>query len=182
MLKNCFLLGLAFFSTPVVGQDAGDFLKPAKQHELLRKFVGEWTTQSSCTMTPGADPIPSTGTIKARLLGEFWLINEMESSIAGTSFKAIQTVGYDNENKKYVATWIDSLNDYMWKYNGEATGNKLVFEAEGPSYLVPGESMRFRDTYEFAGEDKIRLKSEAFNNGKWSTFMSGTATRKSLNE
>lgn len=179
MFRNCFVFALFVFSNTMVAQDAGDFPKPVPEHEFLKKFVGEWTTQSSCTVAPGADPIKGTGKMKARMLGGFWVVNEMESSVGGTTFTAIHTVGYDKESKRYVATWIDSLNDFMWKYDGQVTGNKLVFEAEGPNYMVPGATMKFRDTYEFFADGKMRLKSESFADGKWSRFMSGTATRQS---
>lgn len=179
MFRSCLVFTLFVLTSTVVAQETGDFPKPAAEHEFLKKFVGEWTTQSSCKVAPGADPIEGTGKINSRMLGEFWVVNDMESSVGGTTFTAIHTVGYDKKSGKYVATWIDSMSDFMWKYDGTVKGNTLVFEAEGPNYMVPGAMMKYRDTYEFLADDEMRLKSEAFDDGKWSTFMSGTANRKS---
>lgn len=177
MFKTLAATVLFLLSTSLLAQEAGDFPQPATEHEFLKKFVGSWVTKSSCTMAPGTAPIPCVGKISSKMMGDFWVLNEMESSIAGTSFTAMHTVGYDKTQKKYVATWIDSLNDFMWKYDGTVTGNTMVFEAEGPNGTKPGEMMKFRDTYEFVADGKIRLKSEAYDKGKWTAFMTGTATR-----
>lgn len=177
MFRSLAVTFLCLLSTNAVAQAANDFPEPATEHQFLKKFVGSWVTESMCTMAPGTQPIKCTGKINSRMLGEFWVLSEMESSIAGTRFTAMHTVGYDKAKKKYVATWVDSLNDFMWKYDGTATGNKLVFEADGPGYANSGEIMKFRDTYDFVADGKIRLKSEAFDKGKWTAFMMGTATR-----
>lgn len=177
MLKLVITTVLALFVTAAIADEANEFPKPATEHELLKKFAGSWVTDSMCTMAPGTPPIKCTGKINSKMLGEFWVLNEMQSEVAGIRFTAMHTVGYDKAKKKYVATWIDSLNDFMWKYDGTVTGNKLVFEAEGPNAAKPGEMMKFRDTYAFVSDGKIQLKSEAFDKGKWTAFMTGTATR-----
>ncbi|MEP3482749.1 MAG: DUF1579 domain-containing protein [Fuerstiella sp.] len=160
-----------------IAQDAAEISDPAIGHQFLKMFVGSWVAESKCTMAPGAEPIDCQSKIQGKMLGEFWVQNTMESSIGGTRFTAVHTVGYDAAKKKYVATWIDSTSDLMWKYDGTLTGNKLVFEAEGPDFMNPGLTKKFRDTYDFAADGKLRLKSESFGNGKWTAFMTGTATR-----
>ncbi len=121
-----------------------------------------------------------SGKMKSRMLGDFWVINEMTGDMGGTTFNAIQTVGYDTEKKKYVGTWVDSMMNYMWRYEGnvDASGKKSVLVAEGPNFMAEGKLSKFRDSYEFKTPDTIIATSEMTgDDGKCFTFMTGEITR-----
>lgn len=95
--------------------------------------------------------------------------------------RGIQTIGYDATKKKYVGTWVDSMMNYLWLYEGnvDETGNKLTLEAEGPNFMADGKLTRFRDAYEFKSPDHIIVSSSMLSeDGKWITFMTGESSRK----
>lgn len=115
------------------------------------------------------------------MLGGFWVVSQMESEMMGEKMHAIQTVGYDPEKGKYVGTWVDSMINHMWKYEGsvDKTGKVLTLEAEGPSFTKPGEKSPYRDVYEFVSKDEIKVSSQVeMEPGKWTTFMTGEIKRK----
>lgn len=151
--------------------------KAADGHAILKKLVGEWTSKSKSV---GGQE--GTGSMSSRMLGEFWVINEVKGDIAGFSFTALQTIGYDAKRKKYTATWIDSSVDFRWIYEGvyDAAEKKLVFTAEGPSMTGDGGTMQYRDIYEFKSDDKIIsiAQSRANDSEEWTTFMTAEVVRK----
>lgn len=152
-----------------------------KEHQLLSKFAGEWEVQSEGTLGPGQPQMKCEGTMKGRMLGEFWIVIEVDNSMAGTRVQAVQTIGYDSSKKKYVGTWVDSMLNYMWKYEGsvDQAGKTLTLDADGPSYLTEGKSAKFRDSYEFKSDDHIVAStSMRGEDGKWVTFMTGEMKRK----
>jgi hypothetical protein len=105
----------------------------------------------------------------------------MKSEVMGTQITAIQTLGYDVQNKKYIGTWVDSMLNYLWKYEGsvDKTGKILTLETEGPNFMADGKTAKFRDSYEFKSVDQIAMSSSMQGeDGKWITFMTGTARRK----
>lgn len=162
-------------------QELPSFPKPTKEHEFLKKFVGEWTTTAESAEAPGQPAMKCTGKINARMLGGFWVICESEMSPMGMQVNAVQTIGYDGKSKKYVGTWVDSMMNHMWKYEGtvDKTGKILTLEAEGPNFFQQGKTAKFRDIYEFKSDDEIFTKSQMQGeNGEWITFMTGTAKRK----
>ncbi len=82
--------------------------RPAKEHALLQKFAGKWTTQFHLTM-PGAPDMSSSGTEVNEMLGGIWLSSRYEDpDMAGGRFSGVQLLGYDPSKKKYVSAWADS--------------------------------------------------------------------------
>jgi Protein of unknown function (DUF1579) len=176
-------LALVTIST-VQAQDVS-FPAPQQEHVALKQFVGQWTTTSKAHEQPGQPAMECSGTISSRILGGFWVINELTGNMGGTTFTAIQTVGYDSDKKKYVGTWVDSMMNHLWHYEGEfdASGKKLILTAPGPNFMAGGKLTKFRDSYEFKTSDTIIMTAEMMGeDGKWLTFMTGEAKRKPANE
>ena len=182
-MKLCTLsmLSLIIISTAAVqAQQLPQLPGPEKEHQWLHQFVGEWSTKSKADMGPGQPPMECEGSISSRMIGGLWVLNEMKGDMAGTSVVGIQTVGYDPAKKKYVGTWVDSMVNHMWRYEGtvDATGKILTLEAEGPNFMAGGKLTKFQDIYEFKSADEIAISSTMLGeDGKWITFMTGTAKR-----
>ena len=172
-----FLLG----AVTLVAQEPPAMPKPVAEHAWLEKFVGEWVTKSKATMAPDQPPMESSGTLSSRQLGSFWVLNEMKGDWAGEPMTGVQTIGYDEATKKYVGTWVDSMTATMWRYEGnvDASGKVLTLDADGPSFMSAGKLTKFQDIYEFKSKDEIIMTSKMLgDDGKWITFMSGTAVRR----
>ena len=179
-LLSCFV-SLTMICSAAMAQQPPEFPGPEKEHQWLHKFVGEWTTMSKASMGPDQPPMECSGTIESRMVGEFWIINELQSSPAGMPMRGIQTVGYDATKKKYIGTWVDSMMNHLWLYEGtvDESGNKLTLEAEGPNFMAAGKLAKFRDAYEFKSPDLIIVSSSMLGeDGKWITFMTGESRRK----
>ncbi|MEX1231295.1 MAG: DUF1579 domain-containing protein [Planctomycetaceae bacterium] len=174
-------LNVLFVCTVVRAQDVPNFPQPQKEHEWLKQFAGDWETESKAIAGPDMPAFECKGTISSRMLGGFWVVNELNTDIGEIKITGVQTIGYDARKEKYVGTWVDSVMDYMWKYEGDIdeTGKILTLEAEGPNMMAAGETAMFRDVYEFKSKDQIVMKSQMQGeDGEWVTFMEGTAKRK----
>jgi hypothetical protein len=158
-----------------VAQEPPKFPPPTEEHQWLGQFVGEWESESK------AGPVVCQGTMTSRKLGEYWIISDFKTEMAGNQVHGIQTIGYDPQRKKYVGTWVDNMMNHLWKYEGEvdSTGKILTLEAEGPNFLAEGKTALFRDAYEFNSPDHILATSSMQGeDGKWVTFMTGDLRRK----
>jgi hypothetical protein len=154
--------------------------KPTKEHEWLQKFVGQWKTQSKGVAAEGQPVIETQGTITSQMVGRFWVVNNIEATVSGMAYKGVQTIGYDVKKKKYVGTWIDTMNGFMWQYTGsvEKNGTKLVLEAIGPDMMDPKKTSRYRDAYEFKSNNEVVVTSSMLGpDDKWVTFMTGSSTK-----
>ncbi|MFT3882659.1 MAG: DUF1579 domain-containing protein [Gemmatales bacterium] len=170
------LLGI----TTLIAQDF-KMPTPAKEHEFLKQFVGEWETDMEAVMAPGQPPMKCKGSMSSKAVGGFWVLNEITGDMMGTKTLGYQTIGYDPGIKKYIGTWVDSMNDHMWKYSGtvDSTGKHLTLEADGPSFTDPKKTCKFKDAYEFKSKDHIvATSSMQGDDGKWTVIMSGNMKRK----
>ncbi len=69
---------------------------------------------------------------------------------------------------------------FRWKHEGsvDKSGKILTLEAEGPNFVSPEKLTQFQDIYEFKSADEIALTSKMLvEDGKWISFMAGTAKR-----
>lgn len=152
--------------------------KPTKEHEWIGTLVGEWTTEGECMMEPGKT-MKTTGTESSRMIGGFWGTFEHKGDMMGQPFTGIMTLGYDPEQKKFIATWVDSTNAKMWQYTGtvDAAGKVLTLETEGPCPMT-GKHCKFREVIEITGKDTKTFTSNIEQDGKWVQMMKMNYTRK----
>lgn len=167
--------------TSVCQAQAPEFPKPTKEHEWLKKFEGEWACNSKTVDAPGQPSMECKGTMTSTMLGGFWVVNRMDNDMQGMAFQGLQTIGYDTKKKKYVGTWVDSMMNHLWHYEGtvDKAGKKLSLVADGPNFIAGDGSMtKYRDSYEFKSDDLIVATSEMMGeDGEWITFMTGEVRR-----
>lgn len=173
------LMPLLLLSTTVVAADPPMAAKPTKEHEWLKQLAGEWETATEATVGPNQPPMKCTGVEKAKMIGNLWILSEIDNK--EFDMTGVMTVGYDPEKKKFIGTWVDSMTNHMWKYEGtlDEAGKVLTLEAEGPSMASPGKMAKYRDVTELKDKDHRTLTSSMqMEDGKWFPFMKMEATRK----
>lgn len=159
--------------------------KPQKEHEWLQQLVGAWTSKAEMKMGPDQPPQTFTGTETVRSLGGLWTLGEGRGEVpgGGTSI-TLMTLGFDANRKRFVGTFIGSMMDYLWVYDGEldAAGKVLTLNAEGPDMSPEGKGKmtKYKDVIEIESEDHRLLRSIALGpDGKWTEFMTASYRRTS---
>jgi len=160
---------------------AQDTPKAEKEHAWLKQLVGEWNMESEMTLAPGQPPMKSKGTESVRAIGDFWIVAEVKGDAMGVPMTAVMTLGYDPQRTKYIGTWIDSMMNHLWIYDGtmDATGKILTLEAEGPNMMDPTKKAKYRDVIEIKSKDhKVVTSSALGDDGKWAAFGTANYRRK----
>jgi hypothetical protein len=171
-----FVLALSNYAA---AQEMPEMPKPQKEHEFLQKFVGDWESVGKGTMGEGQPEMECNGTASNRMLGGFWMVSNGKGDAMGSPMETMMQLGFDTEKGKYVGTWIDSVFNHMWKYEGTVEGDKLILNAEGPDMMNPGRMAMYRDEFDFKSPDHYVLTSSAQGeDGKWVTFMTADVRKK----
>jgi hypothetical protein len=146
--------------------------EPQKEHHWLHKFLGQWAYEVEAVTPSSQTTETSTGIERVRSLGKLWIAAEGEwEQCEGTT---LLTLGYDPRNQRYVGTWIGSMSNYLWVYDGEldATERVLTLNAEGPSMSGDGKMVQYKDVIEFKSDDHRVMTSYGLDdNGQWQLFM-----------
>jgi uncharacterized protein DUF1579 len=164
-------------------QEAPEMPKPGKQHEWLQQLVGEWTSKGVCDM-PDGSKMELTGTESVRAVGGFWIQSEVKATVKmgemDHPFTGLMTLGYSAEKAKYQGTWVDTMGDYMWVYEGKLddAGKILTLDTVGPSPMDPTKKLKFKETTELKDKDTKIFTSKFEQDGKWVTMMTVTSKRK----
>ncbi|WP_092998444.1 DUF1579 domain-containing protein [Rhizobium sp. NFR07] len=150
--------------------------KPRAEHGFLEKLVGSWDVTSE--MSAGVPWVEDV-----RSLHGLWIVAEGNGDMPGDEGPAttMLTLGFDAAKGKYVGTWLGSMMDYLWVYEGdvEPDGKTLSLYTTGPS--MSGEGMAdYRERVTFLSDDHRTFTSAARQaDGSWKQFMEAHYHRKS---
>jgi hypothetical protein len=153
--------------------------EPQKEHQWLERFVGEWTMEAD----PSAEQEQSHGpwTESVRSLGGRWVLFEGNGPMPdGGAATTVMTLGYDPQRQRYVGTWIGSMMDHLWVYEGTLDGNVLTLDSEGPSFDpdAKGKMAKYKDVIELKSDDHRVLTSHRLgDDGEWQVFITASYRR-----
>ena len=144
--------------------------EPLQQHHWLLKLVGDWTYDSEALMEPGQPPAKFSGTQSVRALGSLWTLSEGGFG----DMRSVITLGFDPAKNRFVGTFVASVMNYLWIYDGEldATETTLSLYADGPSFSDPAKTAKYRDAIELKNDDHhVFTGSLLGDDGNWICFM-----------
>jgi Protein of unknown function (DUF1579) len=127
--------------------------KPGPEHKLLEPLAGQWTYRAKLWMQPGGEPMVMKGVCTRKWILDGRFLHETVENTAPTAdFKGIGWTGYDNAQKKYVGSWINSMGSGISRSTGTAdrNGKGFTFERE---HFCPLASQLLK------GRDVIRIRS-----------------------
>lgn len=101
---------------PAAGAPAMPEPKPGPEHANLAKDAGTW--EATVTHYGGDKPQVTKGTETRKMVGSFWLVSDFTGEMNGMPYTGHGTSGYDQNKKKYVGTWVDSMNPALCVMEG----------------------------------------------------------------
>jgi hypothetical protein len=138
--------GLMLFAANGRAQEAA---KPAAELEHLKDLVGTW----DATMEGGK------GTMTYKMdLGGLWLVGDFQGEFGGGKFSGRGFDSYDQNKKKYVGLWVDSMSTYpmVMEGNYDAAKKVLTMTGEGPGH--DGKITKWKSVNEIKDKDTMVFK------------------------
>lgn len=147
--------------------------QPLPQHLWLQRLLGDWTYELP-PCEPG-QPVPGPARETTRAIGGLWIQSEGEFSMpGGTVHRTIMTLGFNPATGRFQGTWIGSMMNHLWIYDGELNPGEtaLTLFAEGPAFDDPSRTAQYKDVIELLPDGNRKLSSHCQqSDGSWRQFM-----------
>ncbi|HEU4472207.1 MAG TPA: DUF1579 domain-containing protein [Flavisolibacter sp.] len=139
----------------VINKNWMDYATPGKEHEMMSKWNGSWTSETTWWMAPGAPPSTSImTTTNTMLLGGRYQQSVHKGSFDKQPFEGIGTLAYDKTRKVFVSTWIDNMGTGIME--GEGTWDEATKSINIRGKMTDAgysKEMPFREVFRIVDED-----------------------------
>jgi hypothetical protein len=153
--------------------------KPGPEHENLKFFVGKWTTTGDEKPSPMGAGGKFTMTDSCELFpGGFFVVCRSSGKRAGGPAHGLGILGYDDQQKAYTYTGIDStMGGHMDAGEGKKEGD--VWTYTNTMDMGGGKKMQGRYIMNNFTPNSYSFKYEMAPEGssEWQTMMEGKSTR-----
>ena len=144
---------------PAAMAKAMELAQPGPEHELLAKYVGEWTLEASLTMAPGAQPMTEKGQARMHtIMGGRFLQIDVEGGFMGMPFESLTLLGFDRRYENWTLVGFDSFGTYWISASGKR-GDDGKVHMRGREEDLTGP-MAFTFEVEFRGDDELLLSTD----------------------
>jgi hypothetical protein len=151
-----------------------------ENHAYLKQFVGDWKVTVTMWVMPGSPPSASQSTAKGEIiLGGRFLRMTYAGTMMGQPFEGVQTLGYDNLQKRYVSLWVDNTSTAFYLTTGvrDPAAKTMTEEGLWPDPMTGGQ-VKVRNVTKWLGPDQFTYESYmTLPNGKEFKSMEERAVR-----
>lgn len=127
--------------------------KPGPEHERLKELEGNW----DAVMDMGGQKTKATAAYKSICNG-MWLESNFEGDLGGMKFQGHGLDGYDQNKKKYVGIWVDSMTSAPLQFEGSYDLKTKTMTMTGTSHGPDGNPQKFKTTTETKDKDHFTFK------------------------
>lgn len=129
---------------------------PGPQHNMLDIFVGTWDVTANFDTGPGQPPETASGQMtNAWQLEGRWLKQEYSGQMASLgSFRGLGFLGYDNLQKTFVGTWMDTLSTSCFMSKGNFDDANATFTLTGDFTVEGGEKYKQKQVMSVLSPDR----------------------------
>ena len=129
--------------------------KPGPEHAELKKIEGTWDASMKMAEVPEA--MPGVATYKMECDG-MWLASDFRMDVPGFKFQGKGLDGYNQNKKKYVGIWVDSMSSAPMLMEGthDAATKTTTMTGEGPGQ--DGKPQKFKTVTKVADDDHMHFE------------------------
>ena len=109
---------------------AEKYTKPGEHHALLRRFLGEWDTETSFIMGTQRMPAEKGHATGSWLMEGRWLRIDGSGKMMQRDLSTFYVFGYDNFKQSYVSTSVTTMDTAMLRAEGDVdprTGALILY-------------------------------------------------------
>lgn len=150
--------------------------KPGPEMDVLKKQEGTW--DASIKMTGADKESKGTMTVKSECRG-LWMSSSFEGDFGGLPFQGRGLDSFDQNKKKYVGVWVDSMITAPMQSEGTYDKEKDQLVMVGDSVGPDGKVHKHKMVTKFTDKDHFQFTMSLIDKeGKENLMMTISYTRK----
>ena len=141
---------LMFLAAAATSQDQPPTPKPGPEHAQLKKMEGTWDAVMKMAEVPA--PMKGVATYKMECDG-MWLVSDFKMDDPAFKFSGKGIDGYDQNKKKFVGIWVDSMSTAPMTMEGtyDPATKTVTMTGEGPG--MDGKPQKYKMTTKHIDDD-----------------------------
>ncbi|MFQ5888616.1 MAG: DUF1579 domain-containing protein [Gemmatimonadota bacterium] len=152
---------------------------PGAEHQKLAAWVGEFEVDTKFWITPGAEPMLSTGKAERKMiLGGRYAVEHYEGMFFGQPFEGMGLTGYDNVEKKYVSAWVDNMGTGIQTMSGDYDDQGRLVLLGHYTDPVTGERKTMKAVSVESGDTEVVYMYDVAEDGTENQMMELTYRKK----
>ena len=168
---------------------------PGEMHKKLNDMVGTFDASVRMWMDPTKPPEDSTAvSVNKWVLGDRFVESKYEGTMMGEPFNGLGYTGYDNVQKRYVGTWMDSTTTGIMaelfhktespvvEISAEFTGACVLSKANRFACLYPIDYMVWTQTVEGYVDGGTHRAEASHPKAKRELWLTGRVSPRSMEE
>lgn len=129
---------------------------PGPNHEYLNYMVGKWQCSLKIWQPGTSEPMVSTGSCENKwIFAKRYVITEYKGDFMGEPFSGAGVTGYDNINKRFFASWLDSMSTGMITDFGSYDASSKTFTYTGQYKKPTGEQLKTKTVIKVVAADRF---------------------------
>lgn len=132
---------------------------PGDMHSMLGKDNGEWEGEVSHWMVPAAPVQKSKSYATNRMImGGRFQQSEHSGCFGGMAFEGLSIVGYDNNKKVFVSTWVDNMGTMTMHLEGPYDAASKTIRLSGMcTNPMDGKQMNVREEFTYVDDNTQKM-------------------------
>lgn len=163
------VIGLSIMAqTPEEMKAWQENMTPGTEHQWLASLDGEWHATIRMWMDPSQPPTESKGsTVNEMIMGGLYQRSSHTGNMMGMPFTGESITGYDEAQKKFLATWIDNFGSSIMFMEGNYNPETNTLTLEGNMVdPITGKNLQVREVLTKTSDDSHNFVMYLIQDGK----------------
>lgn len=157
-----------------------EYATPGSMQKMMAMADGDWKTDMTFWMAPGAPPSTQTGSnTNKMILGGRYQESRHTSTMGGQPFEGIGVMGYDNAKKTFFSTWVDNMGTGVIFLEGKwDDASRSIHFAGKATDPATGKDMAIREVVKWVDDNTQLMEMYIMKDGAEFKSMEIKMTRK----
>ena len=150
------------------------YMTPGEVHKMMAASHGQWNEDVTMWMAPDSPAVKSKATaVNKMIMGGRYQQSISTGNMMGMPFEGMSIVGYDNNKKVFVSTWVDNFGTGIMNMEGpwDDKTKSMTLTGKMVDPMGGGKEVDVKEVMTFVNDKTQKMEMYMTTDGKmWKTM------------